>query len=181
MKFLQLVFLLSPAFAQYCPPIGPVLPDAKNLSTNPSVLQAGELVSEALQNLTTLSNTTALSVGVGSVESGKLMQYSYTPSIFNTSGTSTVNGDTVFITGSVAKVFTVFAIQQLLAKGKILLSDPITKYVPELLQLARQQTTQNAITTVDWNAITLEALSSQLAGISAECTLMFTYLLRTNV
>lgn len=174
MKFLYLVFLLSPALSQYCPPIGPVLPAAKNLSTSPSVYQAVEFVSAALQNLSSLSNTTALSVGVSSVKSGTLMQYSYTPSIFNTSGTSNVTGDTVFLTGSVAKVFTVFAIQQLLVAGKILLSDPITKYVPGLLQLAQQQPTENAITTVEWNNITLEALSSQLAGISGDCTLMAT-------
>lgn len=151
-----------------CPPLGAVLPPPKSPSANPNV-QA--LVSQAdyfqgviAQNF---GNATGVSVAIGSIyEDEPLLGVSYTPLVYNTTGTHTVGGDTVFRIGSVSKVFTVMGL--LLLGDKISMADPITKYVPELTRL-KGETGKNAVTAVDWDRVTLDALASQFAGVPYDC------------
>lgn len=73
-------------------------------------------------------------MAIGSVyEAEPLLDVSYTPLVYNTIGTHTVDGDTVFRIGSDSKVFTVMGL--LLLGDKISMTDPITKHVPELTRL----------------------------------------------
>lgn len=151
-----------------CPPLGAVLPPPKTPSANPNV-QA--LVSQAdyLQGVIAQSfgNATGVSVSIGSIyEDEPLLGVSYTPLVYNTTGTHTVDGDTVFRIGSVSKVFTVMGL--LLLGDKINMADPITKYVPELTRL-KGEPDKNAVTAVDWDRVTLDALASQFAGIPYDC------------
>ncbi|KAM0228445.1 hypothetical protein ACHAP5_011940 [Fusarium lateritium] len=68
--------------------------------------------------------------------------------------------DTIFRTGSVSKMFTVYAI---IAKaGMRVLSEPITVFLPELLG----NSSSNPIERIDWSEITVGALASHQAGSS---------------
>ena len=158
-----------------CPPLGAVLPPPKSPSTSPNLKKAvAELDVLQKQIGTLLGNATGLSISIGSAHEDKtLATISYSPAVYNTSGVHKVDGDTVFRIGSVSKVFTVLGL--LLLGDKISFSDPITKYVPELEQLKNQQSVQNAVTTVDWKTITIDALASQLAGVGNDRKLNMVY------
>ncbi|KAI9745032.1 MAG: hypothetical protein M1818_001310 [Claussenomyces sp. TS43310] len=71
----------------------------------------------------------------------------------------TVKGDTAFRIASMSKTFTVYA---LLLESRISLEDPITKYLPELMEGRRDEWL------VQWDQITIRSLASQLSGISRE-------------
>lgn len=153
-----------------CPPLGPVLPAPKAPSKNADVqavlsqIKAGEgLIAELLQN------ATGMSVTVSSAhEDEPLLSIGYTPPVRNMSGTDTVDGDTVFRIASVSKAVTVLGL--LMLGEKVNMADPITKYVPELAKLKAQQEQPNTVVnTIDWDAVTLDALASQLAGIGNDC------------
>ncbi|EPS35832.1 hypothetical protein H072_10746 [Dactylellina haptotyla CBS 200.50] len=156
---------LSDKAISNCPPLGPVLPAPKNPYSNPIVKATIEGITAALKsNVTLLGNATALSLGITSIYEDKpMLSFSYTPTVFNKSGTHKVDGDTVFRIGSVSKTFTVLALQ--LLGGKVNMADPITKYIPELCSLSREQSVKNEVTTVDWHVITLDSMASQLSGI----------------
>ena len=96
-----------------------------------------------------------------------MVNYHHTPTSFNTSGTHNVTIDTVYRLASVSKMYTALAVLQL--SDKINMTDPVTKYVPELAQLDKQQAQVNDITTVRWAKITIDALLSHLGGISEDC------------
>jgi CubicO group peptidase (beta-lactamase class C family) len=151
-----------------CPPLGAVLPPPKLPSADPNV-QALVSQADSLKSLISLNfgNATGVSVAIGSVyEAEPLLDVSYTPLVYNTTGTHTVDGDTFFRIGSVSKVFTVMGL--LLLGDKIRMADPITKYVPELTRLKGEKD-KNAVTAVDWDLISLDALTSQLAGVPYNC------------
>ncbi|KAG5662653.1 hypothetical protein KAF25_005071 [Fusarium avenaceum] len=68
--------------------------------------------------------------------------------------------DTIFRTGSVSKMFTVYAI---IAKAGIrILSEPVTVFLPELLG----NSSSNPIERIDWSEISVGALASHQAGSS---------------
>jgi CubicO group peptidase (beta-lactamase class C family) len=68
--------------------------------------------------------------------------------------------DTIFRTGSVSKMFTVYAI---IAKAGIrVLSEPVTLFLPELLG----NSSSNPIERIDWSEISVGALASHQAGSS---------------
>jgi CubicO group peptidase (beta-lactamase class C family) len=153
-----------------CPPLGPVLPAPKSPSSNNAVQFALVGLSAEFETLASSYNATAISIAVASIhEKGPMLDLGHTPSIHNKRGTKKVDINTVYRIASVSKVFTVLALLQL--KGKINLADPVTKYVPELRQLKKQEDTINDITTVDWDEVTIDALASQLSDIGQNCTL----------
>jgi CubicO group peptidase (beta-lactamase class C family) len=49
------------------------------------------------------------------------------------------------------------------------MNDPVTDYLPKFRDLKTQQSENNAITTVDWDKISLQALASHMGGIGADC------------
>ncbi|KAM0347655.1 hypothetical protein ACHAPU_004668 [Fusarium lateritium] len=68
--------------------------------------------------------------------------------------------DTIFRTGSVTKMFTVYAI---IAKAGIrVLSDPVTTFLPELLG----NSSSNPLERIDWSEITVGALAAHQASSS---------------
>lgn len=150
-----------------CPPLGSVLPAPRHLSANANLSEIAAGIADQLQNTTSAFNATALSVGVKSIyESSTFLDFHNTPSVFNTSGTHKVDGNTVYRIASTSKLFTALAVLQL--AGTINLSDPITKYVPNLVHLSKEQSKVNSVTTVDWPSVTVEALASHLGGIGAD-------------
>jgi CubicO group peptidase (beta-lactamase class C family) len=77
---------------------------------------------------------------------------------------SSVTGDTNFRIASISKSFTVYAI---LLENEIGLDDPITKYIPELLDWDGPEE-QFRVWYPDWEKITIRSLASQLSGIARE-------------
>jgi CubicO group peptidase (beta-lactamase class C family) len=65
----------------------------------------------------------------------------------------------------ISKLFTVYLF--LIEVGDIHFSDPVTKWVPELKAAAKAPS--DAVSRVDWNAITLGNLASQMSGIGRDC------------
>jgi hypothetical protein len=121
-------------------------------------------INAQLQNASSSFNETAVSVGARSLHAtSPLLNFHYTPSVFNTSGTHKVDGNTVYSIGSTTKLFTALAILQL--EGKVNLADPITNYVPRLADLS---SSNNPLTAVDWQAVTVDSLMSHLGGIGAD-------------
>ncbi|KAI5923428.1 beta-lactamase/transpeptidase-like protein [Camillea tinctor] len=151
----------------HCPPLGAVLPAPTSPSTNQAVQSAVATINTVFQATTSALNTTAISLSVKSIhENTPLLDLHYTPPSLNTSGTTSVDAQTIYRVGSISKIFPVLA---LLTQKSVRLDDPITKYVPELLQLKGETGDEvNDITTVQWDHVTLGALASHMSGISSD-------------
>lgn len=151
----------------HCPPTGPVLPPATSPRTDPGFNSAAVTLTANLQKLTSGYNFSAVSLGVMSIhEATPMFEFHHSPQNFDPSGVSEVNSDTVYRLASMTKLFTVLG---LLRIENVSLDDPITKYLPELRDLHKEASTQDAIHVVDWDSITLEALASHQGGIGADC------------
>ncbi|KAI3324113.1 beta-lactamase/transpeptidase-like protein [Xylariaceae sp. AK1471] len=150
-----------------CPPLGPVVPAPINPSSHDSVQTAIKAVTDDFQKRTATFNTTGISVGVKSIyEKSPMLELHHTPSVLDTTGTTAIDSETIYRIGSVSKIFAVLSV---LTEGHMKLEDPITKYVPELLQLKREAVpSANDITAVNWNQVTIGALTSHMAGIGAD-------------
>jgi Beta-lactamase len=75
-----------------------------------------------------------------------------------------VNGDTVFRVASISKTFTVYS---LLLESSVNLEDPITKYIPELMDR------ESKPWLVQWDQVTLKSLAGHLSGMArdSKCSL----------
>lgn len=150
-----------------CPPMGPVLPPATSPRTDPGFDSAATTLTTKLQNLTSGFNYSAVSLGVMSIhEATPMFEFHHSPPNFDPRGVSEVNSDTVYRLASMTKLFTVLG---LLRTEKVSLEDPITKYLPELRDIHKEASAQDAIHVVDWDGITLEALAAHQSGIGADC------------
>ncbi|KAF5698577.1 beta-lactamase-like 1 [Fusarium globosum] len=96
--------------------------------------------------------------------SDTLFQHGYVPSSmkgFLTSGS--LNEDTMFRVGSVSKLLTVYTL--LAEVGIKHMSDPVTKWVPELA-LAARNNKGDPTRKVQWDEVTIGQLAGHMAGIS---------------
>ncbi|KAK2740466.1 hypothetical protein FQN57_006093 [Myotisia sp. PD_48] len=75
-----------------------------------------------------------------------------------------LNGDSVYRTGSISKVFAVYTF--LAAEGFKYFQDPITKYIPELAAIP----VQNEIDQPRWDEVTVGSLATHLSGIFSDVT-----------
>lgn len=149
-----------------CPPLGPVLPAPRAPTQSLHVQAAASVLQQALLNITASLNNSALSFGVQSIhESNPILEFHYTPPNFGSHGVKQVNSDTVYRLASTSKLFPVLAVLQTVGMD---LNDPITKYLPELRELNDEALEKNQVWAVDWDEVTLGALSSHL-GIPADC------------
>lgn len=78
-----------------------------------------------------------------------------------THGTAIVTGDAAFRIASISKTLTVYA---LLLQPNVSLDDPITKWLPELLENKNDDDGR-----IEWDQITLRSLASHLGGIHRDC------------
>lgn len=77
---------------------------------------------------------------------------------------------TVFRTGSVSKLHTVYAILVAAARGLEVFEAKVTEYVPELAGPAGGYPENfDPLTRIKWDEITIGALASQQGGVSALC------------
>jgi CubicO group peptidase (beta-lactamase class C family) len=116
------------------------------------------------------TNTTSFAVQVTSANQTLWDSYYTAPILgeYKDSEPTPVTGDTAFRIASISKSFTVYAI---LLENKIKLDDPITKYIPELVEQCPEGGFYPA-----WDQIIIRSLASQLSGIAREGTLIL-YLL----
>ncbi|OTA52746.1 beta-lactamase/transpeptidase-like protein [Hypoxylon sp. EC38] len=150
----------------HCPPLGPVLPAPTNPTAHESVRLAIQDVTDTFQNLTAGFDATGMSIAVKSIhEADPLLELHHTPATLNPNGTTHIDSQTIYRLGSISKVFTVFS---LLQQSNVKLDDPVTQYVPELLELKGETDEADDITTVRWNEVTLGALASHMSGIAAD-------------
>ncbi|KAI1750270.1 beta-lactamase/transpeptidase-like protein [Xylaria castorea] len=150
-----------------CPPLGPVLPAPVNPSGHDSVQAAIKIATDRFQNATAAFNTTGVSVAVKSIhEMSPMLELHYTPPVLDNTSTANVGSETIYRIGSISKIFAVLSV---LTQGTMKLDDPITKYVPELLQLRREAVpVANDITAVNWDQVTVGSLASHMSGIGAD-------------
>ncbi|KAL2010807.1 hypothetical protein VTN00DRAFT_3525 [Thermoascus crustaceus] len=151
----------------HCPPLGPVLPAPSSLSQNKAVQTAVAGIKAYFQNNTATLNDTAVSLGAVSLhEDTPLLDLHWTPPSRSPESRNKIDRDTVYRVGSMSKAYTALAVLTL--ADKIRMTDPVTKYVPELRDLYKGQKDKSAVTTVDWDEVTIEALMSHLADIGTQ-------------
>ncbi|RSM03019.1 hypothetical protein CEP52_007670 [Fusarium oligoseptatum] len=168
-SLLPFLMFVSDGFAaknNHCPPLGPVLPAPTSPSTNDAVKTAVEALTEGLKALTGSFNSTAMSIGMVSLhEDEPILDIHHTPANLDARGVKKVDADTVYRIGSVSKAFTVLAALKL---SDVNMDDAVTKYLPQLRELGKQQDEKNNITVVDWDRISLQTLASHMGGIPAD-------------
>lgn len=151
----------------HCPPLGPVLPAPTSPSNSDAVKTAVKTLTEGLKALTGTFNNTAMSIGMVSLHEDKpILNLHHTPANLDSRGVKKVDADTVYRIGSVSKAFTVLAALKL---SGLRMDDVVTKHLPQLRKLGKQQNKKNNITVVDWDRISLQALASHMGGIPADC------------
>ena len=174
-SILAISLLTSATDAAICRPFDWTYPAPTNV-TGGLVASAGQQLEATfdalLANETVAAqiNTTSFSVEVFSLnDPDSSFTYHYTSEALSDEGTTTVNPDSIYRTGSIAKLWTVYI--WLMAAGDSAFNDPITKYVPELEEYAASHdAVSDPVNIVDWSSITVGALASQVAGISRDPT-----------
>ena len=169
---LQLAALTGGAEARKfkCPPLGISLPAPKSPSSSEIVANALPKAQEWFANATGDFEGTAVSLTLKSLhEDEPLLDLHHTPSKADNRSVSEVDANTLYRIASISKLFSPLAALQV---ADINLDDPVTKYVPELLDLQRQQEDVNELTTVAWDEITVGALGSHMSGFGSDSKYM---------
>ena len=98
-------------------------------------------------------------------------QYHYTaPTVANsTAGVHQVDIDSIYRLGSITKLITVYSL--LVAAGDGYWQEPVTKYVPELAEIAQGDPAEGIedITRIRWQDITVGDLANHLSGLPRDC------------
>jgi CubicO group peptidase (beta-lactamase class C family) len=161
-----------------CPLYGPLLPNPTNLFSEPAIHNVAaaldEIFYQAIDNNTSTGSerfSYAIEVFTASEDKPIWARYWTAPNLatLNTTGVRRVDGDTVFRIGSVTKIYTVLAF--LAAVGDGVWNDPVTKYLPELAELAKNNARKSPIYATDWESITVGSLAGQTSGIIRDCEL----------
>lgn len=170
------ILSLRPVIAALCPIYGPTFPYPKNLANS-------AIVQSALQNLTNTINAdyaagnsshgpvdpaSGAAIQIFSLEDQDSPLYEYYHDgtlLANSTGVKTINGDSIFRIGSVAKLLTVYLVLAELGDG--VWTIPITEALPELRN--RTRSLENPIDYVRWDDITLGGLASHVAGVARDC------------
>ena len=140
------VLSVSPAYGQQAQ--APQTPDLRKAIEQVDALSAGELATDNIGNIT-----------IGIVSDGKLVwtkSYGYA----DTEKKIPASKDTVYRIASITKQFTALMLLQLVEQGKVRLSDPVEKYLPEVNKL--QKRFPNA------PPITLIQLATHTSGLDRE-------------
>ncbi|KAK5656822.1 hypothetical protein OQA88_4370 [Cercophora sp. LCS_1] len=161
-----------------CPLYGPQLPRPKNLFWEPGIQYAAYILDDIFPQYIDNDNNTgsqrfSYSVEVFSgTEDLPLWQHHWTaPNLasLNSTGVKKVDGNSVYRIGSVTKIFTVLGF--LASVGDGVLNDPVTKYLPELAELA-ENSIESAIFAPDWESITVGSLATQTSGLIRDYSIL---------
>jgi CubicO group peptidase (beta-lactamase class C family) len=180
-KLALLGALVLPCFAQAnCPLIGPDFPAPQNLSSSGTFQAAITDLVHLINIATSTSNTsygpyydglnTSVSLEFFSIhETAPLITHHFTaPKLAAAQyGVKSVNSSTIYRLGSITKLFSVYTF--LASAGDLKFNEPVTKYVPELLEAAKvMNATENSLDHVSWEDVTLGDLASQMADIGRD-------------
>ena len=117
-----------------------------------------------------LDNTTSFSIDIYSLyEEESLLTHHYSaPELSHPeSGVAEVDSNTIYRIGSISKLFTTYV--YLINSGFTGWNDPITKYLPELVELMEDKNAPtNDIDTVNWDEVTVGGLACHLSGMSRD-------------
>ena len=155
----------------HCPIQGPEFPIPQRLSSSIFIQSAKDAFVTQLQSGAVPLNVSAFSVGVFSLdETEPLFEYHNSPPWVATSkdGVKKIDSNTVYRIASVSKLYTVWLL--LIKAGEAILSDPITKYIPELATAGKSKDSGiqdgfDDIRQVKWDEMTVGDLARQISGI----------------
>ena len=142
------------------------MPAAKAPGSSEAVASTVQVAQEWFANLTAGFDGTAVSLTVKSIyEDEPLLDLHHTPTKADNRSVSGVNAQTMYRIASISKLFPALAALQV---AEIYMDDPVTKYLPELRDLASQQESVNELTTIAWDDITVGSLVSHMGGFGSD-------------
>ena len=118
-------------------------------AAHPSPPDVQALIDSQIQSRTTPG------MAVGIVDRSGVVEM-YFGGVRHSGATDPIDADTVFEIGSISKVFTTYLLAQAVAEGRVELSDPVQKYLPDHVQLMLR----------DEVPITLEHLATHTSGLA---------------
>ncbi|KAL7757436.1 hypothetical protein ACKLNR_011963 [Fusarium oxysporum f. sp. zingiberi] len=151
-----------------CPLFGPDLPIPTALGDDVSIRNA---LSEILQLVPSLDidfQNTSFSIDIyPAADQRPLFSYHHSAPTLQKHGhgVQAVNDTTVYRIGSISKLLTAYV--YLLEVGDVSFNQPVTRYVPDLADISARlrNKSASALQYVDWDATTIGALASHMAGI----------------
>ncbi|KAL2797860.1 beta-lactamase/transpeptidase-like protein [Aspergillus keveii] len=163
-----------------CPLLGPAFPPFTLNATDKTVASALQSLTEAFDTLVAtntgdhgdVSPNTTFSIALFSSDPRDaedepfFWQYHHTAPAWNQSlaGSHTANKDSIYRAGGLTEVFTVWSLL-LTDGGDQILDDPVTKYLPELVDDTKDQ---DAIGHVAWHDVTVGQLASHMSGVARD-------------
>lgn len=171
----------------FCPPLGPVYPTPRNISSTPAGISVAvglatsldaALKSGSINGSPLDADNVSFSIQFSSLNEPNRPLFEYHHSAvaaaLNTSSTQKVTADSIYRIGSISKVFIPYAL--LIAKGPGIFNERITNFVPELEALALEQEKKlNIIDQVIWKEVTLGSLASHTSGLGNICRYLVRY------
>ena len=124
---------------------------AAHSATAQATLTDEEIRNILRERIEVAKKSVGIVVGLVDAQGTRIISYGR----LNKNGEQAVNGDSVFEIGSVTKVFTATLLSEMVERGEVSLSDPISKYLPASVKAP----------TRDGKEITLLDLSTQTSGL----------------
>ncbi|KAK0619543.1 beta-lactamase/transpeptidase-like protein [Immersiella caudata] len=161
-----------------CPLYGPIWPRPQNLLQDPGIWYAASILNDIFPQYIDNANNTgsewfsySVEVFTGSEDLPLWSHYWTAPSLAtsNNTGVKKITGDTVYRIGSISKIYTVLTF--LASVGDGIWNDPITKYLPEIAEFAKEPIESNIYGT-DWESITVGSLASQTSGLMRDYSIL---------
>jgi CubicO group peptidase (beta-lactamase class C family) len=163
-----------------CPILGLGFTAPKNLCSSSTIQAAAENLTNVINSAVLTGNTThgvlrsntsSFSIEIFTAHNATpLYNYHHSSPILakGASGVKNVDSNSIYRIGSITKLFTVYT--YLLQTGFKYFDEPITKFVPELLEATRtRNSSDNPIDNVAWEDITIRDLASYMADIGRDC------------
>lgn len=172
------VFPLTTHAFTTCPLQGPSFPPPTNLSSSKIIKDATASLTELLDETISSGNSSygifdsnvSYSLGIFSTSETKPLFIKHHSSDLLKSapvGVKRLDSDTIYRIGSLTKLFAAYTL--LIQIGDTKLNDPVTKYIPELLEASRSRnSTEDPIDHVAWEDITIGDLMGHTADIGRE-------------
>ncbi|KAL6240931.1 hypothetical protein RBB50_012190 [Rhinocladiella similis] len=159
-----------------CPLLGPAFPKPTGLSSNEGFQKALQHLDDdlvtALETGVSIHgsapfNATTFSVGMFDTDEDDLIyQHHYVNEAVRASavGTNDPDSDSVYRLGSITKLLTAYL--WMIHMGDETFGDPVTKYIPELLDHASSSEDRGNGALPKWDEITIGQLASHMAGLT---------------
>ncbi|KAL2836584.1 beta-lactamase/transpeptidase-like protein [Aspergillus pseudoustus] len=185
---MNFIYMVLPSFVTFssalsfrpCPLLGPAFPPFSLNANDDTVANALQNLTETFDNMIAtntgshgdVSPNTTFSIALFSTDRGTaedeafFWQYHHTSPALNQSliGSRTASKDSIYRIGGLTEAFTVWSLL-LTGDGDQILDDPITKYLPELVNGTADQ---YHIRHVTWDEITVGQLASHMSGVARD-------------